>query len=148
MKSFTLKTTHLVLFETGAQFLGTLAASYKIYELVDEQGQSHFSFGDLGHIADMVNIPGISNPDFNRILPKARNLLEAQASIIELIISKKSEFDTKKIPSISDWLLKKLPPEPIDFRPLMRELKDLPLLMGFFTNPVALKTFEEVLKNG
>jgi hypothetical protein len=151
MKTFTLLHTHIILFESVPKG----RASFQINELVDEDGHIHFCHGSVGHAADMVNIPGVTYVEINRILPKAQDLFQAKASLVELIIE--GHDSSQKMMdefSLGTWLRKKgfpiKPPEQdsVDFRPLMRELKDLPLLVGFFKNPATQIVFEEVLKNG
>ena len=152
MKSFTVVKVHMVLFEHGPRFLGT---SFQINEIVDEQGQTHFSHGNIGHVADMVYCAGVTI----RILQKAHNLFEAKASLVELIIEHQIallelEFSGKffeELFKVFGWAKKRKtskPKESIDFKPLMRELGDLPLLIGFFKGETTKKIFEEVLKNG
>jgi hypothetical protein len=148
MKSFTINKIHVVLFESGPfSFSGSRTASYQINELLDEEGKTHFSYGPIGHAADMVYCAGVTHDSVNKMLQKASNLFEAKAALIELIIENQKSLE-KINEDYSVFGLFRKKSETIDFKPLMRELKDLPLLIGFFKGGTTLKIFEEVLKNG
>jgi hypothetical protein len=155
MKSFTINKIHIVLFEGNpVSYRGFKSSSYQINELLDEEGHTHFSHGPIGHAADMVYCPGTTT-FVNRMLQKAHNLFEAKAALVEIIIEDEAQYKQfTEEHSFRNWFRKRgLSSKPVedtstDFRPLMRQLKDLPLLVGFFKGPATLKVFEEVLKNG
>jgi hypothetical protein len=133
MKTFILKQTYITFLLPGRDI-------YRINEFVDEHGKSYFSYGDLDITCEnsMRYYGGpysTGEPEIKRLLPKATNLLQAQASIIEKMIKEGCEN------RLTIWVDGTYPDA------LMRDLgkENLPLLLNFFENPFAIKAFEKVL---
>jgi hypothetical protein len=111
----------------------------KIVELIDDEGKKYFFYGDPDpdSINKISGIPGAQGVTYSNNLAKAHNLFEAKALVIEKII----EYETQPFSQGSFSF---------DSCGLMRELgiKNLPLLLEFFTNEMTKTVFEQVLKYG
>ena len=127
MKTFKHAQTYYVCFSS-------IGYTRMITELTDEEDRKYFFQGqpELG----AINGFGFGQ-HYSSNLAKAHDLFEAKACMIENIIREEDQ------PFISRA-------RPFDSYGLMRELglKNLPLLMGFFTDDRTKTVFEEVLKNG
>jgi hypothetical protein len=132
MKTFVLKQTYITFLLPGKDI-------YQINEFVDEQGKSYFSHGNLEITCEnSMRYWGpypTGEPEIKRLLPRATNLLQAQASIIENMIKQGCEN------RLTVWVDGTYP------NALMRDLgkENLPLLLNFFENSFAIKAFEKVL---
>jgi hypothetical protein len=130
MKTFSGQ-NHYVCFEAIGQVK-------KIVELTDDEGKKYFFYGDPDPdaINKMAGIPGAQGVYSNQLI-KAHNLFEAKALVIEQLIAEESQPFTQQVFAF-------------DSCGLMRELgvKNLPLLLGFFTDDMTQTVFEQVLKHG
>jgi hypothetical protein len=110
-----------------------------ICELVDEEDKRYFFLGqpDPDAVNKLSGHPGSQGITYSNHLVKAHNLFEAKACVIENLIRE----EDRPFMSMA---------RPFDSYGLIRELglKNLPLLIGFFTDEETKRIFEEVLKNG
>jgi hypothetical protein len=138
MKTWTLKESSIVYWHTT----DTIFQIYK-FEVNGEtlfyynEGKSHNLFpweDDLPRFF-FYNTRNFDGKEYRKLV-KAKNLLGAQAELIEKTIANRCKLEHY---CNGEFPIK-----------LMRELgkENLPLLLNFFTAPEAIKAFEEVLKNG
>jgi len=132
MKTIKLKNTYKFFIETNE-------TSHQINEWEDDKGEIHFSHGEIGHFADMVQIPK-TNTSSNLIIPRAKNIFEAKARLIEQIVA------GEEVPYVlSAWS------DPKDFAVLLlNELgkpEDLPPLIGFFEEYTMKRALAEILED-
>lgn len=140
MLTFRLKDTYLLFFKSTKE-------SYKIYELIDDQNRSHFSYGPkhfsygpkLGHAVDAVAIAGVAHGNSNNtVLRKATNLFEAKVELFEHLISDSTKFHISPPDRVEQYTQ-----EVDEFFESCR--KELPLLVNFIDNPHVKNAFEKVL---
>jgi hypothetical protein len=138
MKSFTIKQIHIIWLESIRQI-------YEIIELINETGKIYFVYREqiLCDRSLILGGPSFGSRDYSywefepkNILPKATNLLGAQANLIEIIIKERCGSH------LSDWVSGRYPEH------LMQNLgkENLPLLLNFFDDHHAIKAFEKALK--
>jgi hypothetical protein len=132
MKTFTHSQDHYVCFSS-------VGFVRMISELIDDNGKKYFFLGqpDPDAVNELSGDLGSQGITYSNHLAKAHNIFEAKACVIEQLIHEEDQ------PFISMA-------RPFDSYGLMRELglKNLPLLIGFFTDKETKRIFEEVLKNG
>jgi hypothetical protein len=135
MITWTLKQTQMVFFKT-------MDSMFAIYEYEVTDNTPHFYFQEAQSYPDpfpkIERLPRFFIPETEsyKELPKAKDLFEAQANLVETLI----EWCCQR--RLNDWVNGKYPVQ------LMSELgsQNLPLLMNFFTEPNSIKAFSEVLK--
>jgi len=135
MITWTLKQTQMVFFKT-------VDCMFEIseFDLSDNTPQFYFregqSYPDPYPKIEKITRFFIPESQQYKELPKAKNLFEAQANLIEVMIDRYCQLRLTK------WLNGYYP------MMLMREIgrQNLPLLINFFDEPNAVKSFSEVLK--
>ena len=102
----------------------------------DDKGETHFSHGEIGNISDMIKTQQI-HAYVNSIIPKAKNIFEAKARLIELIVEREEPYVH------TFW-------EPVDFAmQLLRELgkpEDLLILIDFFETETMKEALARIIK--
>lgn len=104
--------------------------SYQINEWEDENSIKYYSQGEIGNFNDMI--PTSYTCYANRLLEDATDLFEAKARLIEKIIV---PTHINKGAAVKTEMY-------------LRELGNLPLLIGFFKNDIIKEIFSKILKDG
>jgi len=93
MKQFTVKETRVIFFEN-------IGESYRINELVDQEGNPYFSHGNVCHAQDMVwdlKIGSSLEGRWGRQLPGAKSFQEAIAVLIDQVGKEEGDLTVSRI---------------------------------------------------